>query len=164
MNTQAQLVSKFGNPMIPAARKEFEAKWMTMVDLTAYDDVITALPTRIYMNKLVVEPFKAVLDELITTGLYQEIKTYDGCFNVRYQRGSTTRLSRHSWGLAFDFNAAWNPLVKVTTPPGRDELRKKHVQWSEPFLQVWRDNGFICGADWLKSLDGMHTEYPILNI
>ncbi len=164
MNTQAQLVSKFGNPMQPGYKAVFESKWMTMVDMSAYDDVITALPTRIYMNKLVVEPFKAVLDELIRTGLHQEIKTFDGCFNVRYQRGSTTRLSRHSWGLAFDFNAAWNPLVKVKTPAELPALRRHYVKWTEPYLQVWRDHGFICGADWTTFLDGMHTEYPIINI
>lgn len=163
MNTQAQLVAKFGNPMT-GNRRKFENDWMVMVDMQAYDLVIPALPTKMYMNKLVVEPFKNVLNELIKSELYKEIKTYDGCFNVRFQRGSTTKLSRHSFGLAFDFNAAWNPLVKVTTPPGRDELYRRHVQWSKPFLQVWRDNGFACGADWQSALDGMHFEYVILGI
>jgi hypothetical protein len=164
MNTQAQLVSKFGNPMVPGQRAAFEAKWMIMMDLTAYDLIIPALPTRMYVNKLVVDPFKNVLESLIKSELYKEIKTFDGCFNVRYQRGSTNRLSRHSWGLAFDFNAAWNPLVKVKTPPGRDAIRKQYVQFTEPYLQIWRDNGFACGADWLTQLDGMHTEYVIINL
>jgi D-alanyl-D-alanine carboxypeptidase len=163
INTQSELVSKFGNPMT-ADRTQFEAKWMTIVDLTAYDRVIEALPTKIYMNKLVEAPFKSVLEGLIAANLHTEVKTYDGCFNVRFQRGSTNKLSRHSWGLAFDFNAAWNPLVKVKTPPGRDAIRKQYVKWTEPFLQIWRDNGFSCGSDWTYSIDGMHFEYPIFNI
>lgn len=163
MNTQEQLITKFSNPMVAENRKAFEKKWMVMYDLPA--DVLAAnpvLPSRIYMNKLVVQPFENVLKELLRLGLLKEIKTYDGCFNVRFQRGSTVKLSRHSFGLAYDFNAAWNPLVKVKTPPGRDILRKQYVKWSEPFLQVWRDNGFSCGADWTYSLDGMHFEYVIL--
>jgi hypothetical protein len=112
------------------------------------------------MNRLLEDPLDEVMRELIKTGLIAEIKTWDGLFNVRYQRGSRTKLSRHSWGLAIDMNAAWNPLVKVT-PATRAALRKKHVKWTEPFLKVWRDNGFECGADWKDRLDGMHFELII---
>jgi len=98
-----------------------------------------------------------VLDQLARKKLMAEIKTWDGLFNVRYQRDSRTKLSRHSWGLAIDMNAAWNPLVKVTSA-NRAALRKANVKWSERFLQVWRDNGFECGADWMDRLDGMHFE------
>ena len=163
MNTQAQLVTKFGNPMT-GDKKKFENDWMILVDLQKYDLIIPALPTKIYLNKLVKAPFLSVLDGLIAADLHTEIKTFDGCYNVRFQRGSKTKLSRHSFGLAFDFNAAWNPLVKVTTPPGREELYRRHVKFSQKYLQVWRDNGFACGADWQSVLDGQHTEYVLINL
>lgn len=157
--TQAEMIAKFGNPMVD--RVNFERKWMTLVDTDKWDRVIKPLPSSVYMNRLLVEPFTKVMDQLLFSDLYKEIKTWDGCFNVRYQRGSRTVLSRHSWGLAIDLNAAWNPLVRVT-PLTRTMMRRKHVQWSERFLQVWRNNGFDCGADWKDSLDGMHFELKVL--
>lgn len=153
---QAQLIKKFGNPMTDRAR--FERKWMTLVDLSDYDFLITPLPTKAYMNKLMQKPFMNVLEDLRATGLYSEIRTWDGLYNVRYMRGSKTQLSRHSWGLAIDMNASWNPLVKTNTHD-HYEMRKRFVKWSEKFLQVWRDNGFECGADWKGRLDGMHFEF-----
>jgi hypothetical protein len=162
MNTQLQLVNKFGNPMIDSERVAFEKNHMITIDLMAYDRTIFPLPSKLYINKLMREPLIRVFNTLVSTKLYTEIKTFDGCFNVRYQRGSKTRISRHSWGLALDFNAAWNPLVKVTNPPGRSVLYAKHVTWSSQFLQVWRNEGFVCGADWKSSIDGMHFEYFVM--
>ena len=157
--TQAQLIERFGNPM--TNRAGFERKHMTMLDLYKWDRVIEPLPSRVYLNRLMVVPLTKVLDDLLFTGLHSEIKTWDGCYNVRYMRGSRTMLSRHSWGLAIDLNAAWNPLVRVT-PANRAEMRKKYVKWSDRFLHVWRKNGFDCGADWKNSLDGMHFELKVL--
>lgn len=153
---QAQLIKKFGNPMTDKAK--FERKWMTLVDLEAYDRIIVPLPSRIYCNKLMVQPLLSVFEKLLTTDLYTEIKTWDGLYNVRYMRGSKTQLSRHTWGLAIDMNAAWNPLVKTNTHD-HYEMRRKFVKWSEKFLQVWRDHGFECGADWKGRIDGMHFEF-----
>jgi hypothetical protein len=155
---QAQLIAKFGNPMTD--RAAFEGKHMTLVDSALFAAANHNIPRRMYMNKLLVQPLDAVKYKLINTGLITEVKTWDGLYNVRYQRGSRTALSRHSWGLAIDMNAAWNPLVRVT-PANRAAMRAKHVQWSEPFLQVWRDAGFSCGADWRDRLDGMHFELKL---
>jgi hypothetical protein len=38
------------------------------------------------------------------------IKTYEGCYVPRHKTWNPKRgLSRHSWGIAVDFNAKWNP-------------------------------------------------------
>lgn len=162
MNTQLQLVQKFGNPMLPAQRKDFESRFMRVWEAPDFiRQNIPLIPPRIYMNIHMHASFTNVLIQLIERGLHKEIKSFDGCFNVRYMRGSKTMLSRHSWGLAVDMNAAWNPLIRISEPARRADLRKKHVQWTEHFLQVWRNNGFICGADWMKSIDGMHFEFPV---
>lgn len=156
--TQEQLIRRFGNPM--TNRATFERKYMVLVDTTGFASINPNIPRRMYMNHLLKEPLLTVLDQLARKKLIGEIKTWDGLFNVRYQRGSRTKLSRHSWGLAIDMNAAWNPLVKVT-PANRAAMRKKNVQWTEAFLKVWRDKGFECGADWTDRLDGMHFELII---
>jgi len=144
MKTQVQLLNYFGNPVMD--RVSFERKWMVLWDIP--DDInkeIPSLPNKIYINKILITPFEKVLRELISTGLYKEIKTWDGCFNIREKRGSKT-ISTHSWGIAVDMNAAWNKF-------------KGSVSWSNEFLEVWRKNGWICGADWSqKYKDGMHFQ------
>jgi hypothetical protein len=141
-------------------RTSFERRHMVLVETHEFGFDNPAIPKRIYANKSLVPKLIRVLQELNEKGLIGEIKTWDGLYNVRNMRGSKSVLSRHSWGLAVDLNATWNPLVKVT-PQNRAAMRKKHVKWSEKFLQVWRDNGFDCGADWKDRLDGMHFELII---
>jgi len=141
-------------------RTSFEKKHMVLVQIDEFGFDSPVLPKQIYANRTLVPRLIKVLQQLNEKGLIGEIRTWDGLYNVRYMRGSKSVLSRHSWGLAVDLNATWNPLVKVT-PANRAQMRKKHVKWSEKFLQVWRDNGFECGADWKDRLDGMHFELII---
>jgi hypothetical protein len=155
---QQKLIKIYGNPMVN--RVAFERKHMVLVETHEFGFDNPVIPKRIYANKSLVPKLIRVLQELNEKGLIGEIKTWDGLYNVRYMRGSKSVLSRHSWGLAVDLNATWNPLVKVT-PQNRAAMRKKHVKWSEKFLKVWRDNGFDCGADWKDRLDGMHFELII---
>ena len=155
---QDRLIKKFGNPMLN--RAAFERKHMVLIETDDYDISYPIIPQRLYLNKLLVLPLMETLHQLNERGLIGEIKTWDGLYNVRYMRGSKSVLSRHSWGLAVDMNAAWNPLVSVT-PQNRAVMRKKHVKWSEKFLNTWRNNGFDCGADWKDKLDGMHFEFII---
>lgn len=156
MTTQ-QLIAKFGNPTTDQLR--FERTWMVLwVVPSDIRSAIPALPARIYLNKQIQPHLERTLRALIAKGLHKQIQTYDGCFVVRKQRGSNA-ISRHSFGIAIDLNAAWNPLVRNVTAATRKKLRAEKVTWSEEFLQVWRDNGWNCGADWVNSLDGMHFQY-----
>lgn len=149
----------FGNPTID--RATFERKHMILYDIPQdINNAIKVIPNKIYLNKVIQEPLTKVFRELIAKGLHDEIKTYDGCFNIRKQRGSTA-ISMHSFGIAVDLNAAWNPLIRNVAPGQRPALRSKAVQWSDAFLQVWRDNNFECGADWMSVLDGMHFEFKL---
>lgn len=152
MTTKA-LLKIYGNPFEDA--EGFKKKHMTMWDIPKdINDAIRPLPNILYCNKAMVQPLEKVFRGLIEKGLHKEIKTFDGCFNIRKQRGSAA-ISKHSWAVAIDLNAHDNPFVKVQG--NREELRKKVVKWSEPFLDVWRAE-FICGADWNTLLDGMHFE------
>lgn len=103
------------------------------------------------VNKLyILKEFKSQLFEsfiaLRGNGLLGEIKTFDGCYNLRYVRGSTINWSLHSWAAAIDMNAKENPFIGKVT-------------WSNEFLQVMREY-VVCGADF-KRVDGMHFELKI---
>jgi hypothetical protein len=93
---------------------------MVLVDTAGFAHINPNIPRRMYMNHMLKEPLLTVLDQLARKKLIAEIKTWDGLFNVRYQRGSRTKLSRHSWGLAIDMNAAMlfllSPLCSFSHP------------------------------------------------
>lgn len=156
MTTQ-QRIKRFGNPVTNqlAFERQHMVVWNVPADIR---QAIPALPARIYCNKVIVAPLETALRRCIAEGVHDEIRTYDGCFVVRKQRGSNA-ISTHSFGLAVDFNAAWNPLVRGVTPATRPALRKAKVQWSEKFLDCWRQTGWNCGADWNTVLDGMHFQW-----
>jgi hypothetical protein len=40
-------------------------------------------------------------------GVLSRVLTYDGAYNPRFIRGSTTELSNHAFGTAFDINQKW---------------------------------------------------------
>jgi hypothetical protein len=158
MLSSTQLIAKYGNPVSDTAT--FEANWMIMWNMP--DDIhvlIPHLPKVIYLNKDIVVKTEAVLRALIAAGVHTEIKTYDGCFVIRDQRGSTS-ISSHAFGISFDLNAAWNPFKIRTTETDAQwaVVRSQIVKWSPQFLQVWRDAGWFCGADWNHRIDGMHME------
>lgn len=144
MKTQAQMIAKFGNPYPNSLA--FERKWMESWDIPLEINLaIPPLPNKMYVNHLLISPLEDTFRELIASGYHKEIKTYDGCFNVRTKRGSSG-ISMHAWGFAVDLNAAWNPF-------------RGKVTWSKGFLDVWRNNNWECGADWSPaSKDGMHFE------
>ena len=159
MATTAQLLKRYGNPAAsPAAQAAFARQWLVRYTFPAW--LVPHFPpapgmpgrlTRQWLNQDIVAPFEAVLHELVKTGLIRELKTYDGGWVVRNMRG-TSVPSRHSWGLAVDFNAQLHPLgVAWGSRPG---------MFSAAFLAVWRQYGWSCGADWqAPRSDAMHFEY-----
>jgi hypothetical protein len=135
MVTPAMALVKYGAPE--------REKNMILWDIPDHLEV-GVIPKKLYCNKDLVEPLQAAICQLIDTGYIKELKTWDGCFNIRKQRGSLSKLSLHSWGIAIDVNAAWNGLGKQPT-------------LSKGFVKCFTDNGFTWGGNW-KRLDGMHFE------
>jgi len=105
---------------------------------------IGVIPKRIYCNKDMIEPLTKAFKNLIATGHVKEIKTWDGCFNIRNKRGTRDSMSLHSWGVAIDINAAWNALGKKPT-------------LSAGLVKCFTDAGFDWGGLWTKP-DGMHFQ------
>lgn len=134
MVTSAQALKKYGDPSLE--------KGMTIWDVPTNLE-IGVIPKRLYCNKDMVAPLTAAFTNLINRGFVSELKTFDGCFNIRKKRGLAS-MSLHSWGLAIDVNAAWNQLNM--TP-----------KLSAGFVKCFTDVGFEWGGTWTRK-DGMHFQ------
>lgn len=149
MVTSKQCLEKYGLPYDDATTNvnestAFEGKFMTLWDIPAYINLaIPCLPNKVYCNKDLIVPLETALRNAINRGCSQEIKTWDGCFNIRLKRGLST-LSLHSWAIAIDINATWNGLGKTPT-------------MSKELVQCFIDAGFEWGGNWTR-LDGMHFQ------
>jgi hypothetical protein len=135
MVTSAQALKKYGEP---SPSNSFLTLWDVPAELE-----IGVIPKRIYCNKDLVEPLKKAFQELIRTGYVNELKTWDGCFNIRKKRGLSS-MSLHSWGIAVDVNAFENGLGQVP-------------KLSQGFVKCFTDNGFEWGGLW-KRVDSMHFQ------
>mgnify|MGYP006266297105 CR=1 FL=1 len=135
MVTSAQCINKYGQPTD-------SNDCMTLWDVPSELE-IGVIPKRIYCNKDMVGPLSKALQALISTGYVKELKTWDGCFNIRKKRGSSS-WSLHSWGIAVDVNAYSNCFGCTPT-------------LSEGFVKCFTDNGFDWGGVWSKP-DGMHFQ------
>ena len=135
MVTSAQALKKYGQP-------SQTNPWMVLWDVPSELE-IGVIPKRIYCNKDLIEPLSKAFRALIVTGHIKELKTWDGCFNIRKKRGLAS-MSLHSWGIAIDVNAFENGLGKIP-------------KLSEGFVKCFTNNGFTWGGTW-KRKDGMHFE------
>jgi hypothetical protein len=91
-----------------------------------------------------VEPLSKAFKKLIDTKCVNELKTWDGCFNIRKKRGLKS-MSLHSWGLACDLNAFENGL-------------NQKPKLSALFVSCFTTSGFEWGGHWENPVDGMHFQ------
>jgi hypothetical protein len=138
MVTAKQCWDRWGDPNTT----EDEGKYMVMWDVHTHLE-IGVIPKRLYCNRLMIEPLTRAFTNLIERGFVNELRTWDGCFNVRKKRGLASQ-SLHSWGIAIDVNAAWNQLGRRPT-------------MSAGFVKCFTDAGFDWGGTW-KRVDGMHYQ------
>jgi hypothetical protein len=134
MVTSAQSLKKYGEPTL----EKNMVVWDVPTELE-----IGVIPKKIYCNKDLVAPLTQAFKNLIATGFVKELKTWDGCFNIRQKRGLSS-MSLHSWGIAIDVNAAWNGLNQTPT-------------LSAGFVKCFTDAGFDWGGTWTRK-DGMHFQ------
>jgi hypothetical protein len=59
-------------------------------------------------HKLLAPLVSWIFSEISRRGLGAGIKSYDGCYNPRFMRGSKSRWSTHAWAIALDINAGEN--------------------------------------------------------
>jgi len=144
MISSKEAFSFFGDPH--KAESKHMTLWIIPEDIRSASSVI---PKKIYCNKLLVKPLESAFRALISTGHIDELKTFDGCFNIRQMRGGVS-FSLHSWGIAVDVNAATNKFG------GTPSL-------SEDFVKCFTDNGFDWGGHWKTTKDGMHFQLSTLS-
>jgi len=153
MITTKLLIERYGKPN--SAGKGY----LVTIDLpfpmiVAWDRKTTV--KRIQCHKLIADRLKKALSDILCHYGIEEIEKlginiYGGCFNYRLMRGSTTTLSKHSWGTAIDLD------------PDRNLLREtsKTARFARPeykaMIDIFYLNGFInLGRE--KNFDWMHFE------
>jgi hypothetical protein len=138
MVTSNMCFQKYGDP----TDVQFQYKHMIMWDVPANLE-IGMIPKRIFCNKDMIGPLSQAFKNLIDRGFVKELKTWDGCFNIRNKRGLQS-MSLHSWGIAIDVNAFENGLHQVP-------------KLSAGFVKCFTDAGFTWGGNWARK-DGMHFQ------
>lgn len=155
MNIQKQFIKIFGNPLTDI--KTFERKFMKVFKYPkGIVKLIPALGNSIYCNINFVDIYFLFLYKLIDKNLHTEIKTFDGCFNPRYIRGSSVDISIHSFGMAIDLNAKDNP-------PGmsrENALFKGLTPFTKQFIDTALEIGLVAGYNFSR-IDGMHFEHTL---
>jgi hypothetical protein len=136
MVTSNQCLTKYGHPTDPAP-------WLTV--WVVPDHLRQGrIPKRIYCNVDAVLPLRTALTNIINRGLVDQVRTWDGCFNIRPMRGGSN-YSLHSWGIAVDINAATNRMGT-------------EGDMSPELVQCWTDAGWKWGGEFLYRSDPMHFE------
>lgn len=139
MVTSKDCLKKYGDP----SNERNMVMWDVPTELE-----IGHIPKRIYCNKDMIGPLSQAFKNLIDRKVVGQLKTWDGCFNIRKKRGGATS-SLHSWGIAIDVNAAWNGFGKKPT-------------MSPEMVKCFTDAGFDWGGTWKKP-DGMHFQLAKLS-
>lgn len=142
-----ELFRLYGNPQ--------EKNWeKNNIEFCKVDSSLTAFPfithqnsRGFYCNKRIIGQLQKVFAKIVARKLQKTIYTFDGCWVVRYVRGSTTKLSNHSWGLALDLDYEGNELGDTT--PAID-MR---------LVACFEEEGFFCGGRYRGRKDWGHFDW-----
>jgi len=151
---QSQVQNIFG---LPDESGPFAQAYLRVCDLTEYADALGHVVDyegnpwhhKIYCNWVICDPLKRAFKFLVERGLAGELRTFDGCFNIRRSKGGGI-MSMHSWGLAVDFNAGANGYGESPTI-------------SPDFVSCFAESGFEWGGLW-STPDGMHFQLPWIKV
>ena len=136
---------------------DWEKNNIVSVDIPQLNGVPTYgsnLKGKVRFHRLAAKQLQAFFAAVQAAGLLQLVKFWDGGFYPRYQTSSTTKLSNHSWGTAFDINATWNGYNKKPAAIGQTGCLLPLVPIAEKYGFGW--GGFF------KAPDGMHFEVAAL--
>lgn len=150
---QSQLTALYGYP-------RENAPYLNIIDLRRFaahlahvrDFLGNKWSCRIWGHQALAAPLDQAFGLVCERGLAGELKTYDGCFNIRPMK-SGKRPSVHAWGLAVDFNARTNPFQS-------DGSRALITDFSDEFVDCFAQAGFEWGGLWTSCHDAMHYQLP----
>jgi hypothetical protein len=154
---QKQLSDLFGDPCGP----DFQKDYLVRLDLSEFaEDLVHVQGLQQdgwfgFVGNYVLEgPLKQALRAVCAQNLAGELKTFDGCFNIRSMKSDSGRLSVHSWGLAIDLNQATNPFIKYGT-----QVQVK-TDFTPELIKCFAAAGFEWGGLWQSCHDAMHFQLP----
>lgn len=131
---------------------DWEAKNIIFVDIPQMRTALgPTAPTGMRFHRLAAAQLKGLWAAWEAAGLLSRIRTYEGAFEARFVRGSTTTLSPHAFGSAFDINAEWNWIGERPALVGQKGAIRELV----PLANEW---GFYWGGHFGTRFDGMHFE------
>lgn len=145
-NGYDEIVEVFGDPLQSGFWKTYGGFCETPPEMNHCFTYQWKEKNGFWCHKFLIPVFQRVFKSIVAAGKAEEVKTFDGCYNVRWIRGSKTRLSTHSWAIAIDLNAAENYL-------GNPE-----PEMDDTVVSCFEVNGFVWGGRW-KRKDGMHFQY-----
>ncbi len=130
--------------------------WVERNIVTVYIPQLDGVPTyggrfsgRVRWHKDGVEQLQHAWRQIEAENLLSEVLFWDGTFVPRRKAGGNT-LSHHSWGIALDINADWNPFGDAPAFSGaKGSVRR--------LVPIFEAHGFAWGGRWHKP-DGMHFE------
>lgn len=106
---------------------------------------------RMRFHKKAAEQLKAMWAAWAANNLIDQVQTFGGSFVARFIRGSTSTLSNHAFGSAFDINMRQNALGKIPARVGAEGSVRELVP-------IANDFGFYWGGHFASRQDGMHFE------
>jgi hypothetical protein len=106
---------------------------------------------RVSFHRRAAEPLRRLWRAWQEASLLDRVITFDGTYVSRLVRGSTTVLSAHAFGTAFDINAQWNAIGR---PPAPLASRGSVLD----LVELANRHGFYWGGHFSRRPDGMHFE------
>jgi hypothetical protein len=154
MLTDQQIIEKYGKPGDPDALTIITLPYPMRI---AWD--LTKSVTRIQCHRFIADRLLSVFNDILKHYGFAKIQQlgidlYGGCVSVRLMRGSKTKWSRHSWGIAIDLDPARNKLKET-----RKTARFARPEY-KPMIDIFYKHGFLSlGVE--KNYDWMHFETAI---
>lgn len=151
MLTDEQIIKKYGKPGDVTKLTSITLPYPMRI---AWDLKTTVNKIQCH-NLIAKQLFNVFKDLLAHYGLakIQElgIDLFGGCVNIRLQRGSKTKWSRHAWGIAIDLDPARNTLKET------DKTARFAKPEYEAMIKIFYKHGFV-GLGPEKNYDWMHFE------
>jgi len=149
--TDAQILAKYGKPGITSNLTVITLPYSMRI---AWD--LAHSINKMQCHELVANNFLKVFDDLLAHYGIEKLRElgidlFGGCYNFRLMRGSKTKWSRHSWGIAIDLDPARNGL----------KTKWAQAQFSKPefsfMVETFYKHGFMSyGKE--RDMDAMHFE------
>lgn len=153
--SRSAVVEKYGPIDYASRRWPDRDKHMGMLEVPAgwfpnWYVLDTKIPVRhIYINKDAHAPLLHALQSVHALKLGDQLRTFNGAFNIRAVRGGAA-FSMHSYGLAIDIAAKWNPMQWVKHP------WQMRTSFTPEFVRCFTEQGWYWGGNWKSKKDPMH--------